>query len=240
MTKQSNNDLTISDKILKLQNSLSTKQQLLLVQQIVLKEMDGEQALLELLISRRILNKVDLSYLDSIIFEILNISKIKQIQQSLKNYFPDGLINFQSSLCIDYQPLQNSLINHNFQEADRLTQIYLCKLVGLDQNHKRDWLYFTDISLLPSDDLYIIDKLWSIYSRNKFGFSKQRQIWLANNCNWEKLWIQIGWKSEGTLRRYPNEFIWTINAPNGHLPLFNQLRGVQVLSALFDHMVWNS
>ena len=218
MTKQSNNNLTVSDKILKLHNSLSKKQQLLLVQQIVLEEINGEQALLDLLINRRVIDKLDVSYLDSIIFEALNNSRMEQIQQGLKNYFPNGLISFESSLSIDYQPLQNLLINHNFQEADRLTQVYLCKLVGLDQNSKRDWLYFTDISLLPSDDLYIIDKLWSIYSRYKFGFSKQRQIWLANNCNWEKLWIQIGWKSQGIPRRYPGEFIWTINAPSGHLP----------------------
>nr|QCI07357.1 hypothetical protein [Leiomenia cribrosa] len=239
MTKQSNNNLTISDKIIKLQNSISTKQQLILVRQIVLEELDGQQALLDLLINRRIINKLDLSYLDSIIFEALYNSNIEKVKQGLSNYLPDGLINVKSFLSMDYQPLQNLLINHKYQEADKLTHLYLCKLVGLDKKNQRNWLYFTDISLLTSEDLYIIDKLWSTYSRNKFGFSKQREIWLANNCNWEKLWIDIGWRSKGMLLRYPNEFTWNINAPHGHLPLFNQLRGVQVLSALFNHIIWS-
>ena len=93
---------------------------------------------------------------------------------------------------------------------------------------------------MPSEDLIVIDSLWQAYSRHKFGFSKQRQIWLSTNCDWEKFWDQIGWKNNGIARRYPNEFLWDVNAPSGHLPLFNQLRGVQVLSALFNHIVWNT
>nr|YP_010952330.1 conserved hypothetical plastid protein [Gloiopeltis furcata]WMP13999.1 conserved hypothetical plastid protein [Gloiopeltis furcata] len=141
---------------------------------------------------------------------------------------------------MDYKPLQKLLISKHYRQADRLTQIYLCQLAGLDEDSKRNWLYFTDIQSLPSEDLATIDMLWRLYSRNKFGFSRQRKIWLSNNCNWEKLWSRIGWKNEGVACRYPDEFMWSIDAPQGHLPLFNQLRGVQVLSALFDHTVWNS
>uniref|UniRef100_UPI003002AF03 Ycf53 n=1 Tax=Anunuuluaehu liula TaxID=3049639 RepID=UPI003002AF03 len=239
MTKQSKNSLKLASKIIKLENSISTKQQLQLAQQISLYDIYGEEALMELLIKRRIIQNLDFSSLDSILFEILYTSTSEKVQQTLQSYFFNGIVELKTSLKIDHQPLQNLLMVQNYKEADRLTQIQLCKLAGLDRYSKRDWLYFTDIPLLPSDDLFTIDLLWRMYSRDKFGFSRQRQIWLTNSSDWEKFWFQIGWTTQGVARRYPDEFMWDINAPQGHLPLFNQLRGVQVLSALFDHIAWN-
>lgn len=239
MNQESSNSLTISEKIIRLQDSLYPDQQLYWIHQICIDDTTGQEALLNLLINRRIIKNIDISCLDGVLFEILYHSKQKTIQKSLNNYFTDGLVQFNSQRSIDYQYLQNLLIKHDFQGADSFTHVLLCKLVGLDKNSRRNWLYFTDISLISSDDLQVIDLIWRIYSRDKFGFSKQRQIWLANNCNWEKLWSKIEWKREGVARRYPSEFIWNINAPQGHLPLFNQLRGVQTLSALFNHVMWN-
>lgn len=233
------NHLIILEKTKKLQKKASERQLLMLVQDLISEGYNGEKALLELLIDRRIVNNLNISYLDSIIFELIFNSTSSDIQQELKNYFPAGLVDLPSNLMLDYQPLQNLLMIHNYQEADQLTQQKLCQLAGLDITNQRNWLYFTDITLLPSNELYNIDLLWRVYSRYKFGFSKQRQIWLSNNCNWEKFWHQIGWKLDGVPRKYPNDFLWNINAPNGHLPLFNQLRGVQVLLALFNHIAWN-
>nr|YP_010904191.1 hypothetical protein REQ04_pgp185 [Catenella fusiformis]WCH57442.1 hypothetical protein [Catenella fusiformis] len=242
MNQKSNSNLKTSEKIIRLQNSIYPDQQLYWIHQICIDDVIGQKALLELLINRRIIEKMNINCLDGILFETLYYSKQDVIRESVKNYFVNGLFQFDS-LCsqsiTDHQYLQDLLIKHNFQEADRFTQILLCKLVGLDKSSKRNWLYFTDISLIPSDDLKVIDLMWRMYSRDKFGFSRQRQIWLTNNCNWEKLWLKIEWKYEGVARRYPSEFMWNINAPRGHLPLFNQLRGVQTLSALFNHVAWN-
>ena len=209
--------------------------------QIVKKIADegSEDILVDLLVQKCIINKESPTNLDGIIFEILRSSKKKSIISKLDNYFQDGLIQLSSSLKINYQPLQRLLMLQSFQEADKLTQVCLCQLVGLKESNKRNWLYFTDVSMLPAEDLYVIDMLWRLYSRGKFGFSIQRKIWLSNNYDWEKLWDQIGWKDKGLPRRYPNDFVWNIEAPEGHLPLFNQLRGVQVLSALFTHSMWN-
>nr|YP_010903592.1 hypothetical protein REP92_pgp183 [Hypnea wynnei]WCH56444.1 hypothetical protein [Hypnea wynnei] len=240
MSQKLNSNLEVSKKINELQFSILLKQQLSLVQDIFSYGLVGHEALLELLISRRILTKVNISCLDGTLFQTLYTSDFQVIQQGLRNYFPNGLMEFKSSLDLDYKNLQNLLQNYRYQEADRLTQKKLCNLVGLDDDNKRNWLYFTDISQIPSDDLLMIDLLWRIYSREKFGFSKQRQIWLANNCNWNKLWQNIGWTYKSQPLRYPNEFNWSLNAPHGHLPLFNQLRGVQVLSALFNHKAWTS
>ena len=209
--------------------------------QIVKKIADegSEDILVDLLVQKCIINKESPTNLDGIIFEILRSTKKKSIISKLDNYFQDGLIQLSSSLKINYQPLQRLLMLQSFQEADKLTQVCLCQLVGLKEDNKRNWLYFTDVSMLPAEDLYAIDMLWRLYSRGKFGFSIQRKIWQSNNYDWEKLWDQIGWKDKGLPRRYPNDFVWNIEAPEGHLPLFNQLRGVQVLSALFTHSMWN-
>jgi len=199
---------------------------------------EGEEKLLNFLIHRRIIQKKTILILDGILFQVLYKTKNKNIAQKLQQYFKNGIINLKQDFRINYQPLQNLLIQNKFEEADKITQKYLCNLAGLDSNNKRQWLYFTDIPLIPSEDLLIIDLLWRVYSQGKFGFSVQRKIWLANNCKWTKLWNQIGWTNKGIPCRYPEEFIWTIDAPSGHLPLFNQLRGIQVLSSLFEHIAW--
>nr|QCI04217.1 hypothetical protein [Anotrichium furcellatum] len=198
----------------------------------------GCLVLLNLLILRRNIYKNKINVLDGIIFNYLQDSKIESIVTKLNNTFPEGIVPLKTSLQLNYAPLQKLLTEKKFQDADKLTQKYLCQLAGLNNNNKRKWLYFTDVSFIPSDDLFIIDLLWRIYSKGKFGFSVQRKIWMINNYKWDKLWNQIGWLKSGNMRRYPHEFIWTINAPKGHLPLFNQLRGNQVLFSLFEHIVW--
>nr|YP_010199313.1 hypothetical protein LK036_pgp194 [Gracilariopsis tenuifrons]AXF36232.1 hypothetical protein [Gracilariopsis tenuifrons]UAD89171.1 hypothetical protein [Gracilariopsis tenuifrons] len=234
-----NPNSTILQKIAALDINIDLSKQLKLIEQIMESGELGQKALLDLLVNRCIIDNKGVDILDGLIYEFLYFKSFEHIKQKLNSYFRLGLIELNSSLKLNYQPLQNLLMVHDFKAADKLTQNYLCSLAGLDKSSKRQWLYFTDIFAIPSEDLYIIDKLWRLYSRGKFGFSIQRSIWLSNNCSWEKLWFNIGWKNNGILCRYPSDFIWNIDAPSGHLPLFNQLRGVQVISALFNHNAWN-
>nr|UAD85107.1 hypothetical protein [Crassiphycus crassissimus] len=236
--KDLNYNSIVSEEVAFLDISADKLQQLKIIEHTIKSGKVGQEALLNLLVNRCILKKQNAEFLDGLIFEFLYFNSIDEIKKRLNSYFSFGLINLKSSLKFNYQPLQDLLIRHDFQQADKLTQFYLCSLAHLDQKEKRNWLYFTDIFSLPSEDLYVLDKLWRIYSRNKFGFSIQRKIWLSNNCNWEKFWLHIGWNKNGISLRYPSEFIWSINAPDGHLPLFNQLRGVQVIAALFNHSIW--
>ena len=46
---------------------------------------------------------------------------------------------------------------------------------------------------------------------------------------------RIGWKSDGVWTRYPGAFNWSIEAPEGHMPLINQLRGVRLMDSLLNH-----
>nr|YP_010865360.1 hypothetical protein QQR83_pgp014 [Campylaephora boydenii]WGT74100.1 hypothetical protein [Campylaephora boydenii] len=228
----------IDRQIKKLEENLSAEKQIILIEQLCAEGAIGEKSLINYLINRRILNKQKIKLLDGLIFEKLYNTKNHEIMIKLGQHFKHGIIQLNNELTFNYQPLQDLLIKQNFQEADKLTQQYLCKLAGLETDKTRQWLYFTDISIIPSEDLLNIDLLWQIYSRGKFGFSVQRKIWIANKCKWNIFWQTIGWTKQNIPCRYPKEFIWTLNAPKGHLPLFNQLRGVQVLSALFNHIVW--
>nr|ARW64890.1 hypothetical protein [Polysiphonia sertularioides] len=180
------------------------------------------------------------SVIDGFAYQILKESKNKDIVKKLHSALPDGVINLQDSMELNYQPLQTLLIDKEFQKADKLTQEYLCKIVEQKNKIRKKWLYFTDIQFVPRDDLLVIDLLWRIYSRGKFGFSVQKKIWIVNNKKWDKLWKKIKWIeiSSGIMKRYPQGFSWTLDAPEGHLPLFNQLRGTQSLAYLFKNINW--
>ena len=162
-----------------------------------------------------------------------------EILDFLKSHFPYGVVSLQSDRDIDYQTLQELLIQQDFQQSDRLTLEKLCELAG-EQAMNRQWLYFSEVDRFPVTDLHTINTLWQTYSQGKFGFSVQRELWLAQGKNFNKLWDKIGWKKGNNWTRYPNEFIWDLNAPRGHLPLSNQLRGVQPFASLLAHPAWTN
>ena len=166
------------------------------------------------------------------------MKNIPSLQNKLSKIFPQGIITFYSYINNEYKELNQLLKEQKFQEADQVTQKYLLKLVNKKKMNSKKWLYFTEIYLIPAYDLFIIDLLWQIYSDNKFGFSIQRRIWLSHNESWNIFLEKIGWCKQGHMKRYPDEFIWNMNAPKGHLPLFNQIRGNQVLLSLFQHHIW--
>lgn len=172
-------------------------------------------------------------------YELLLAADDPRSQQFLTEFFPTGVVPLTSEQAMDYRPLQQLLARQSFQEADRITLELLCALAG-EVAIKRKWLYFTEVDQLPTRDLLTVDQLWFVHSEGKFGFSVQRQLWLGVGKKWEALWPKIAWKSERTWTRYPDGFIWDLqSAPKGHLPLSNQLRGVQVFNALLSHRAWD-
>ena len=172
-------------------------------------------------------------------YQTLQKNQKPEVQAFLQKHFPEGLLPLSSANSLNYAQLQQLLAAQDYQAADRLTLQNLCELAG-PTAVKRKWLYFTEVENFPSLDLRTIDTLWSVYSENKFGFSKQREIWLSVGQNWERLWAKIAWKTDNNWTRYPNEFIWDLTAPSGHLPLSNQLRGVRVMASLLNHPAWDN
>lgn len=161
-----------------------------------------------------------------------------EMQDFLLETWPAGRVPMPSAAEVDYSPIQDCLVAQDFQEADRLTLVKMCELAG-PTAVKRKWVYFTEVDMFPSLDLQTLDHLWQIYSEGKFGFSVQRRIWLGLGQNWDKLWPRLAWKDDNIWTRYPGGFIWDLSAPDGHLPLSNQLRGVRMMASLLSHPAWD-
>jgi hypothetical protein len=211
------------------------KTQLQLLQEVANQGDIGAEVLMEFLQERQS-NPVTPVYGKA--YQLLSQTDLPQVKAFLQDRFPNGVVDLKSEQNIDYAPLQTLLRQSDFQAADRMTLEKLCELAG-EAAIQRKWLYFTEVESFPSTDLQTINTLWLVYSEGKFGFSVQRDLWLSLGKNWDKLWLQIGWRSGNNWTRYPQEFIWNLTAPKGHLPLSNQLRGVRVIDSLFRHPVWN-
>jgi hypothetical protein len=211
----------------------SAKNQLSLIEEIVAKGEEGYQFLRDYIDSytgeaNPILGKI---------FLTLKQSEISTNNDFLQQKFPTGLVTLKSAKNINYQELQELLIEQKFQAADTLTRVKLCELAG-NNAIARKWVYFTEVEKFPITDLQTIDLLWQVYSEGKFGYKIQRQLWLSLGKDYNQLWTKLKWKTGNKWTKYPQEFIWDLTAPVGHLPLSNQLRGVRVIDALFAHPAW--
>jgi len=140
----------------------------------------------------------------------------------------------RSDVDFDYSFLQQALLSEEYEEADRFTSSKLRELAG-EKAVSRGYVYFSEVASIPGIDLLTLDKLWIVYSQGKFGFSVQAKILDSVNGRYDKLWPRIGWKIDGVWTRYPKAFDWSIKAPDGHMPLVNQLRGVRLMDSLLNH-----
>jgi len=164
------------------------------------------------------------------------------ILQVLKKFKPEffenskfnNWFNTYSDIEINYEDLQLMLVEQKFEEADRLTSSYLRKLAG-KLAEKRGYVFYSEVKNISCKDLQTIDRLWTIYSTGKFGFSIQAKILKSVGKKYELLWPKIGWKKEGIWTRYPGSFCWSLAAPDGHMPLINQLRGVRLMDSILRH-----
>jgi hypothetical protein len=148
--------------------------------------------------------------------------------------YPSGWLATTSACGLDYTPLQRALVLQDFEEADRLTSALLRELAGPDAV-RRGYVYYSEVPPIASADLETLDRLWVCFSRGRFGFSVQGRLLKACNGRWDQLWPRLGWKNGSQWTRYPGSFQWTLAAPEGHMPLVNQLRGVRLMDALLQH-----
>lgn len=196
----------------------------------------GIEVLIDFLLKRQS-EKIAVNCLDGKAYLILLRQDSPKVREVLQTHFAQGVVPLETESGIDYEPLQKLLVQQEFQEADRITSQTMCAAAG-SAAMERGWLYFSEVAQIKNVDLNTINNLWLVYSEGKFGFSVQRKIWLNLGKNWEKLWLQIGWKKDGTFTRYSTDFIWSLEAPKGHLPLSNQIRGNKTISSIFAHPLW--
>lgn len=130
----------------------------------------------------------------------------------------------------NYRKLHELILAGKWKQADRETFAVMLKVAGRE---KEGWLREEDLKNFPSEDLCTIDTLWVKYSKGRFGFSVQKQIWQSivdtkntNYSNWCIFGNKVGWRVNNFWVLY-DRFIFTLDAPVGHLPLLTfSLNGV--------------
>jgi tetratricopeptide (TPR) repeat protein len=132
---------------------------------------------------------------------------------------PDKL---SSESGIDYTRLRDLLAAEQWFEADRETTAIMLRISGREAD---GWLREQDIEKFPCIDLITIDKLWVKYSKGRFGFSIQKEIWENSGgtenaeyqiyCNFSK---RVGWGDGNTSWFYSCDLTFNNTAPFGHLP----------------------
>ena len=85
--------------------------------------------------------------------------------------------NLPSDVGMDYVPLATMLATGQFEEADQFTRDALIELAG-SKAAGRNFVYFTEVKRIPSTDLATIERLWTKFSKGKFGYSVQKV------CTW--------------------------------------------------------
>ena len=167
------------------------------------------------------------------ILQVLNRHDPNHVKTLIAPY-GQGWLQVESSVGIDYSELQALLLNEDFEEADRRTSAILRDLAG-PAAVRRGYVYFSEVPPMPGIDLVSLDRLWTVYSQGRFGFSMQARLLDGLDGNYVKLWPRIGWKIDGVWTRYPRAFTWSLKAPEGHMPLINQLRGVRLMDSILKH-----
>jgi len=143
---------------------------------------------------------------------------------------------------------RDAVLNLTHLVGDAVQQVHLCEKCAAERGLPTtiampkatpigDFLSSVQnqVAAMPGVDLESLDRLWVVYSRGRFGFSVQGRLLRACSGQWERLWPRLGWKLEGRWTRYPGSFTWSLQAPEGHMPLVNQLRGVRLMDALLTH-----
>ena len=167
------------------------------------------------------------------ILQVLKRHQPDHLSQLLSST-PEGWLKVVSAIGMDFSPLQQALLDQEFETADRITSSILRQLAG-PAAEARGYVYFSEVPGMAGPDLVSLDRLWTVYSQGRFGFSMQAKLLAGLDGRYERLWPRIGWKLDGTWTRYPGAFTWSIEAPEGHMPLINQLRGVRLMDALLNH-----
>ncbi|UNU25993.1 GUN4 domain-containing protein [Microcoleus vaginatus] len=96
------------------------------------------------------------------------------------NFKPLLQIPLESDAEINYQSLQRTLSAKDWKSADSQTMSSLLEIAKKKRparSSKQTWLDPKDIRELPCNDLRTINQLWSVASKNRWGFMTQSIIW---------------------------------------------------------------
>ncbi|MEO1095266.1 MAG: GUN4 domain-containing protein [Cyanobacteria bacterium J06638_28] len=145
----------------------------------------------------------------------------------------------QSEQSVDYTRLRDLLKAGKWQEADEETFNVMLRASG-QKAIKRGYLELDEVRNFPCQDLRTIDQLWVHFSKGKFGFSVQKQIWVevggklgfakdidAARATYRKMSDRNGWRTNGKYINY-SDVTFNTSAPPGHLPWLASFLAVAV------------
>ncbi|MBD2169451.1 GUN4 domain-containing protein [Calothrix membranacea FACHB-236] len=145
--------------------------------------------------------------------------------------------SLNSEVGVDYRQLRDLLAAKQWQSADKLTWVLMCEALNKPSG---SYLFTSDIENLPCEDLQIIDELWLKYSKGRFGFSIQKQIYESVDSDYGKFCAAIGWNlPRATSPILVQQLSFNLSAPMGHLPSHIWAGGTQVgrqISALVEKL----
>ncbi|CAD7702402.1 unnamed protein product [Ostreobium quekettii] len=151
---------------------------------------------------------------------------------------PEGLdeVELESEAGQDYVKLRELLREGLFREAGDETRARLVEMAGPDAVSRR-WVYWSEVKFIPIADMKTIDSLWRAASGGKFGYSAQKEVFLRCQKRWTRFFKEVSWTTgeNNNYRQWPGGFDYSLEAPKGHMPLTNCLRGTQLLQALMEH-----
>ena len=145
-----------------------------------------------------------------------DIKLIERLIQKFRNI--DASPIFRNEQKIDYWELRDLLVANKWEKADDWTRSAIVRVAGREQE---GYLDKTSIKNFPDIDLFIIDQLWVIYSKGRFGFSVQKKIFDSVGNSKKTFAKKVGWKkSTGFLSPWKvyRELTFGLDAPEGHLP----------------------
>ena len=133
---------------------------------------------------------------------------------------PTQIDDLRSEKGIDYSKLRDLLAAQNWEEADKETYEVMIKAVGKKSG---DWFTRDELLNFPCQDLRTIDQLWVQYSKGRFGFSVQKEIYLSVGG-------RLGSYEPETFLRFYETVGWGGSIkyntlPEGHLPNKVPIRG---------------
>jgi hypothetical protein len=156
----------------------------------------------------------------------------------------DSEFGLYSQKGVNYTRLRDLLAEGKWKEADQETAKIMLNIAGQNQ---RGWLKENDLKQFPCADLLTINQLWLNYSKGRFGWSIQMQLWESvggkvgdyDYETYKQFGCRVGWYiNDQDYWLGWDELKFSLDAPKGHLPGLKKLSQWGVAAWDIGEMVW--
>ncbi|MGB3511201.1 MAG: GUN4 domain-containing protein, partial [Microcoleaceae cyanobacterium] len=162
-----------------------------------------------------------------------NREDIEIVQRIIKNNKEKNkVVDYLSSVIFreNYQKLRDLLASKKWKEANEETKNILFNLIKnpFQSQKEKNMMTITEeqIKMIDMLQIQIIDILWDVYSKGRFCFHKQRDIFITTGEKYKTFSENIGWKHRAFFMldflsgKSDDDIIFHIDAPEGHLPFW--------------------